>query len=509
MELQPGSNFKGYHLIRLLGRGGFGSVYEAVKREGDGKVFQRVALKILHPTHTQDEKVVHRFHREARLAQKLNHPHAVKIVDSGTHDDIHFIFMEYVEGKTLLDFMKPPLSESPSYSEEATQKLTAIKDGKTFSVEELPTLQIQVPLSEDRTLAFKHSSVPSKELTLKLIRQCAEALNAAFKAGLVHRDIKPENILVQDLNGEPSVKILDFGLAKNLIDQSMQLSMDGQAMGTPAYMSPEQWKGETLDTRADIYSLGASFYTFVTGEKAFPSTSMKDLMRQILIEKNQRADEVCLSVDKNIADLLEKMMMKDPKDRFQTPEDLIQAIDQMADQTKLFSAFAPGRSEKQPLILWFCLVLIAVFFLSVCLFLFIRSKVPLNPLPDNVISATTPLKKTAPFSGQSLPSVESFKGSVSKTVLPASVPAEISEFSKVQKFSQPEVNALSSDSSPTLEQTAIPSPLPQDKPSVMPPPKKVVSGFSEDLKGEIKTKESERLKKLLSQKNVQNNTYQP
>ncbi len=508
MELKPGDEFKGYHLIRLLGKGGFGAVYEVVKNVSDGKPPQRAALKVLHPAHAKDEKTVHRFHREARLAQKLDHPHTVKILDSGTYEDVHFILMEYVEGKILLDFTEAPAPPLPSSAEESTQILTPVKDDKTLSLEELPTLKIGVKAFEDKTLAFRHPPVPSKELTLKLIRQCAEALDAASRAGLVHRDIKPENILVQDLNGEPHVKILDFGLAKNLVDQSMQLSMDGQAMGTPAYMSPEQWKGEAIDTRADLYSLGASFYTFVTGEKAFPSTSMKDLMRQILVEKTLRADEVRPSVDKNLADLLEKMMMKDPRDRFQSPADLIKAIDVMVDETKAFSVFVPAQAEKKPFVLWFSLT----FFIVLCLwggiFLFMRPKVSLNPLPDKATPLSILLKEEMTLREKSHPSVESSKNLNSETISAGSAPVH----SGSERTPKPrEFSPLKEDSLLTeipLEQTAISFPLSRDRVSSV-PAKKVVSGFSEDLKGEIKTKESDRLKTLFSQKNAQNDNLEP
>ena len=506
MELKPGADFKGYHLIRLLGKGGFGSVYEVAKKEPDGKTDQRAALKVLHPAHARDEKTVRRFHREARLAQKLDHPHIVKILDSGTCEDFHFILMEYVEGKTLLDFIESPAFPLPSSAEEFTQILTSVKDDKTLSLQELPTQKIEVKAVEDKTLAFRHSPVPSKELTLKLIRQCAEALDAASRAGLVHRDIKPENILIQNLNGEPHVKILDFGLAKNLVDQSMQLSMNGQAMGTPAYMSPEQWKGEALDARADLYSLGASFYTFVTGEKAFPSTSMKDLMRQILVEKSRRADEIRPSVDKDLADLLEKMMMKDPQDRFQTPADLIKAIDCMVDETKAYSVVIPAQAEKKTLVWWLCLA----FFIALCLgagtFLFMRPKACLESLPNKVTAVSIPLKETTPLPEKSDSGDEFCGAPVSEIV--SAVPPEKEGAPKTQ-----EILPLKGDSSLTtrplpLEQTAISSPLTRDSASSV-PLKKVVSGFSEDLKGEIQTKESDRLKKLFSQKNAQNDNDQP
>lgn len=511
MELKPGSNFKGFYLKRLLGKGGFGSVYEVVKIEGEvGNLPQRAALKVLHPAHAKDEKTVRRFHREAKLALKLNHPHTVKILDSGTHEENHFILMEYVEGKTLLNFMKPSLSQLSASADEVTQSLASGKDEKTLSLEELPTLQIQTPAPEDTTLAFNHFPVPSKELTLKLIRQCAEALAAASLAGLVHRDIKPENILVQDLDGEPHVKILDFGLAKNLIDQSMQLSMAGQAMGTPAYMSPEQWKGEALDARADLYSLGVSFYTFVTGEKAFPSTSMKDLMRQILVEKIQRADEVRLSVDKDIADLLEKMMMKDPEERFQSAEALIQAIDQISDQTKAFFAIIPARSGKFSLLVWFFFAFIAAVFLGLFFYFSRPLKVESKPLADQPARISPPFDHSvlSPAQRPLLPSGSSEKTDA-ETGVPVSVTVQMEGSAPLKPVESSESENSSPELKPSLplEQTAILSPLLKDTPS-LDTQKKAVSGFSEDLKGEIKTKESDRLKKLLSQKNVQNSTSQ-
>ena len=502
MELKPGMDFRGYRLVRLLGKGGFGSVYEAVK-EGDGNVpGVRAALKVLHPAHAKDEKTVHRFHREARLAQKLTHPATVKILDSGTYEGIHFILMEYVEGRTLLEFMKSPPREIPSASDVSTPTRTSVKDEKTLSLQEIPTLRMEKADTEEETVAFMRPPVPPKDLTLSLIRQCAEALDAASGAGLIHRDIKPENILIQDMKGEFRVKILDFGLAKNLVDQSMQLSMDGQAMGTPAYMSPEQWKGEAIDTRADLYSLGASFYTFVTGEKAFASSSMKDLMRQILVEKTRRADELRPSVDKDIADLLEKMMMKDPRDRFQTPLELIRRIDEIGSQTKMISATEWGTPEKKSRTGIF-LILIFLLLVAGGGFLFMRSKTALAPLQDKGIPEAPALKESQVISKAVLSfekdSVKSESESSPRVISPPPEPEK--------KLAQDSNKDSYPENPPVFDQGQVSPSLQREVPAVS--SQKVVSGFSDDLKGEIQTRESDRLKKLLSQKNIEQNNSQP
>ncbi len=205
--------FPQLEIIELLGQGGMGAVYKARQKQLD----RMIALKILPPLVGQSEAFAERFSREARSLAKLNHPHIVTVHDFGrTESGLFYFIMEFVEGTDLRRIIQ-------------TRKLT-----------------------------------PAEALVI--VPQICEALNYAHQEGVVHRDIKPENILI-DTKGR--VKIADFGLAK-LLDRPATmytLTQDGQKMGTPHYMAPEQIEHPgQVDHRADIYSLGVVFYEMLTGE---------------------------------------------------------------------------------------------------------------------------------------------------------------------------------------------------------------------------------------------------
>ncbi|MBI2931075.1 MAG: serine/threonine protein kinase [Planctomycetes bacterium] len=208
--VQPGMRFHGFEIVRRLGQGGMGTVYEA-RQVG---LERSVALKILSAKLAQDEQFAQRFAREAKAMASLNHPNIVQVFDFGKEDGRYFLAMEYVEGVSLRGLMA----------------------GNRLRPEE----------------------------ALRIVPQICEALEYAHGHGVVHRDIKPENILV---GRDGRVKIADFGLAKMVMEEGGTLTRTSVAMGTPQYMAPEQYERmKDVDHRADIYSLGVVFYEMLTGE---------------------------------------------------------------------------------------------------------------------------------------------------------------------------------------------------------------------------------------------------
>ena len=266
--LQPGQKVCRYEVIRLLGVGGMGEVYlvkdESLDRLACLKVFSRNTLA--------DRMYQERFVREAQIASARNHPHICTIYEINKDNDPPFIAMEYIEGRDLAEMI-------------ATRKLIA-------------------------------------QTTIDLALQIADGLADAHEAGIVHRDIKPANIIV---NNRGTAKILDFGLAKRVnVDlegkTQEQLSVSGVIMGTVSYMSPEQVKGEKIDTRSDIFSFGVLLYEMITRELPFDGNSTAETMALILT-----ADPKPLfsSSASRIETLIRKCLEKDKAHRFQSMSDVI------------------------------------------------------------------------------------------------------------------------------------------------------------------------------------------
>jgi eukaryotic-like serine/threonine-protein kinase len=284
-----------YRILRKLGSGGMGVVYEAE----DTKLGRRVALKFLPESTHRDEQALERFLREARAASALNHPgictiHAIEEDGART-----FIAMELLEGQTL---------------------------DQLFPLGPLP--------------------IPR---TVEIGIQLADALDAAHKKGILHRDIKPANIFV---SGRGSVKILDFGLAKLVPvhdmahggetvtdEQTLLLTSPGTAVGTIAYMSPEQARGEELDTRSDLFSLGAVLYQMATGKQAFPGTTSAVVFDNIL--HNAPVSPVTLnpSVPAEFERILNKALEKDRDVRYQF------AAEMRADLKRLQREMDSGKTQ--------------------------------------------------------------------------------------------------------------------------------------------------------------------
>jgi serine/threonine protein kinase len=263
-----GEEVGNYRIEKLLGSGGMGEVYLA----SEARLNRKVALKILPPEFVVDAERVARFEREARAVSALNHPNLVTIYDLGSLDGLHYIAMEYVEGRTL------------------------------------------------RELAG--SRLKLKEL-LSVVAQAAEALAAAHRAGVIHRDVKPENIMVRD---DGYVKVLDFGLAKLLEaateESAVAETQAGAVMGTLAYMSPEQAAAEPLDARTDVWSLGVVLYELATGRKPFAGRNRRETVNAILSEEPEPATETDAELPPALDHILSKALEKDRELRYQTASDL-------------------------------------------------------------------------------------------------------------------------------------------------------------------------------------------
>jgi eukaryotic-like serine/threonine-protein kinase len=267
-----GNEIGTYKIEKLLGVGGMGEVYLA----RETKLNRLVALKILPSQFVADAERTSRFEREAQALSALNHPNLITIYEVGVIEDLHFIAMEFVEGQSLREVMSSPLK---------------LRD------------------------------------VLAIVSQVAEALSAAHQSGIIHRDIKPDNIMVR---ADGYVKVLDFGLAKlseaapssGPQGEAIAYTQAGTAMGTLAYMSPEQATGETIDHRTDIWSLGVVLYELVTRQKPFSGANRQSTVNAILSSEPNSATHSDPSIPSELDLVLEKALEKDRELRYQTASDL-------------------------------------------------------------------------------------------------------------------------------------------------------------------------------------------
>lgn len=300
-EMKPGDTAGPYEIVSFISRGGMGEVYLAQDR----RLSRKVALKILPAAFTRDDERLRRFEQEARSASALNHPNIITIYEILKTGASHIIATEFVEGETL----RQRLSRS------------------------------QLTLSESLNIAI----------------QVADALSAAHKVGIVHRDIKPENIM---LRPDGYVKVLDFGLAK-LAEQSSSISAgealtrqvrtgSGVVMGTAGYMSPEQARGKEVDTRSDVFSLGAVIYEMVSGRKPFDGETPSDTLAAILRSDPAPISELIPEAPPELVRIVNKSLKKDREERYQVIKDLLIDLRSLKQdlefQEKLGASNASGRT---------------------------------------------------------------------------------------------------------------------------------------------------------------------
>lgn len=265
---RTGKSIPGYSIKRKLGAGAMATVYLAKQISLD----RHVAIKVLPRKFTTNKQFVERFYAEGRAAAALNHPNIVAAYDVGKAGDYHYFVMEYVDGTTVYD---------------------KIVEKKRVAEDEAVELVIQV----------------------------AEALLHAHEKGLVHRDVKPKNIMITKSG---VAKLADMGLARAITDKEAAEAEAGKAFGTPYYISPEQIRGElNVGPPADIYSLGATLYHMVTGQVPFDGKNPSAVMHKHLKNELVPPDHVYPKLSAGLSEVIEMMMAKDPKARYQSCRDLL------------------------------------------------------------------------------------------------------------------------------------------------------------------------------------------
>ncbi len=307
MTIKTGTKYGQYEVTAPLGKGGMGEVCLAE----DTRLNRKVALKLLPSEFTQDSERLRRFELEAKTASGLNHPNIITIYDIGQAHNTHFIATEFIEGKTLRDRLRQPLS-----------------------------------LNESLDIAL----------------QIANALAAAHEAQIIHRDIKPENVM---LRGDGIVKVLDFGLAKLIEGKSEREKLGeddptlalappavashstelGTVMGTASYMSPEQARGQRVDARTDIFSLGVVLSEMLAGKRPFDGVNMIDVLGAIMHETPAPLPDAPDEVNR----IVTKALQKDRDHRYQTTQELVRDLKELKEELAYQARALGAQASRLPL----------------------------------------------------------------------------------------------------------------------------------------------------------------
>jgi serine/threonine protein kinase/Leucine-rich repeat (LRR) protein len=266
-----------YRVLQLLGEGGMGMVYSAI----DTRLDRRLALKVMILQYASDPEARERFLREARAAAQICHDNVVTVYEAGVSDGVPYIAMQMLEGYSLDKYLR---------------------DG----------------------------GVPPLSQVLQIAQQAAEGLAAAHRVGLMHRDVKPANLWLEAPHGR--VKVLDFGLARPL-DNRIGMTMTGAVMGSPAYMSPEQARGERLDHRTDLFSLGAVLYRLCGGRLPFEGPTTMAALTALATQDPQPLQELNPAIPGKLAALIHQMLAKRADERPPSADDVVQQLHAIAQGT--------------------------------------------------------------------------------------------------------------------------------------------------------------------------------
>jgi serine/threonine protein kinase len=297
-----------FRIVREIGRGGMGIVYEAQQRS----LGRRVALKVLPFAATMDPKQLQRFKNEAKAAASLKHEHIVSVYAVGCERGVHFYAMEYVEGQTLAQLIPTLHRPSAAPTAPAVGEATGPYDPAAPGAPTAPVAALSTEHGGPRGRAFYRAAAD-------LIAQAAEALEHAHSFGIVHRDVKPGNLLL-DPTGK--VYVSDFGLAR--FGPDVGLTMSGDLLGTLRYMAPEQALSHhgLVDHRADVYALGATLYELLTGRPAVDAAERAEVLRKIAFEEPAAPRKLDKAIPEELETVTLKALAKNPSERYATAGDL-------------------------------------------------------------------------------------------------------------------------------------------------------------------------------------------
>jgi serine/threonine-protein kinase len=278
MSLETGHILDGkYRIVRVLGKGGMGSVYEGENT----RIHRRVAIKVLHAHVASNSEVVQRFEREAQAAGRIGSEHIVEVLDLGQLPaGERYMVMEYLEGESLGERLKKRRRLAP-------------------------------------------------QAIAPIMHQLLTGLSGAHTAEIIHRDLKPDNVFLLTSRGgqHDFVKILDFGVSKfSALDSEMDATRVGSVMGTPFYMSPEQAKGGEIDKRSDLYAVGVILYQCVTGRLPHQADTFNELIFKIALEPPEPVELAVPGLDAGFAAIVRKSMAREPAERFQSAQEFQQAL---------------------------------------------------------------------------------------------------------------------------------------------------------------------------------------
>jgi serine/threonine-protein kinase len=277
---QPGQIIDGkYRIVRLLGSGGMGAVFEGENL----RIRRRVAIKMLHGSVSSQPEVIARFEREAQAAALVGSEHICEVLDLGMlPDQTRYMVMEYLEGDTLSGLIK--------------------KNGRLKPAQSIP-----------------------------ILTQILDALGAAHAAGIIHRDLKPDNVFILPQKGGITnfVKVLDFGVSKfsQMGGEAMNVTRAGAVVGTPYYMSPEQARGSSaIDQRTDVYAIGVLLYQASTGQVPYQAETFNELLFKIVLEVAPPPQVYVPDIDPEFAAIIQRAMAREPDQRFQSCQQFRDAL---------------------------------------------------------------------------------------------------------------------------------------------------------------------------------------